>query len=134
MGRNMDTGIDSVTTGRQICDANRNHTRAGLKNACKKPLSAALMVVLALGFLPARAQQNVRDTTTAWKDGEFHVDPSGILSRSAIVLERPNLLAKEAMPLGNGRLGVSVWSADGLTLQLNRVDTLPRRLDRKSVV
>jgi alpha-L-fucosidase 2 len=32
------------------------------------------------------------------------------------------------MPLGNGRLGVAVWSADGLTAQLNRNDTLPDRL------
>ena len=31
------------------------------------------------------------------------------------------------MPLGNGRLGVAVWSAGGLTAQLNRVDTLPHR-------
>jgi len=32
------------------------------------------------------------------------------------------------MPLGNGRLGVALWSENGLTLQLNRGDTLPRRL------
>jgi len=32
------------------------------------------------------------------------------------------------MPLGNGRLGVAVWLADGLTAQLNRVDTLPDRV------
>ncbi len=31
------------------------------------------------------------------------------------------------MPLGNGRLGVAVWAASGLTAQLNRVDTLPHR-------
>jgi len=38
------------------------------------------------------------------------------------------------MPLGNGRLGVAVWSADGLTAQLNRADTLPERLSRGQVV
>ncbi|HEY3628170.1 MAG TPA: glycoside hydrolase, partial [Terracidiphilus sp.] len=32
------------------------------------------------------------------------------------------------MPLGNGRFGVALWSADGLTAQLNRNDTLPDRL------
>jgi alpha-L-fucosidase 2 len=31
------------------------------------------------------------------------------------------------MPLGNGNLGVAVWSADGFTAQLNRADTLPER-------
>lgn len=58
----------------------------------------------------------------------FRVDTAGLLSRSEIHLERPNLLAREAMPLGNGRLGAAVWSEDGMTIQLNRADTLPRRL------
>jgi alpha-L-fucosidase 2 len=31
------------------------------------------------------------------------------------------------MPLGNGRLGVAVWSAEGFAAQLNRGDTLPHR-------
>lgn len=38
------------------------------------------------------------------------------------------------MPLGNGRLGVAVWSADGFTAQLNRSDTLPGRLSSGQVV
>ncbi len=32
------------------------------------------------------------------------------------------------MPLGNGHLGAAIWSENGLTVQLNRSDTLPRRL------
>ena len=56
------------------------------------------------------------------------MDTAGLLRRSDIHLERPNLLAREAMPLGNGRLGAAVWAENGLTVQLNRVDTLPRRL------
>ncbi|HEY9127678.1 MAG TPA: glycoside hydrolase, partial [Acidobacteriaceae bacterium] len=56
------------------------------------------------------------------------VDYAGVIGRSDIVLERPNLLPAQAMPLGNGRLGAAVWAADGLTAQLNRVDTLPDRL------
>jgi alpha-L-fucosidase 2 len=47
---------------------------------------------------------------------------------AAIVLQRSNGLATEAMPLGNGSLGAAVWSAQGLTVQLNRADTLPNRL------
>lgn len=66
--------------------------------------------------------------TTAWKNGRFHVDVPGVVGRSDIVLGRPNLQAGQAMSLGNGRLGVAVWSADGLTAQLNRADTLPDRL------
>jgi alpha-L-fucosidase 2 len=38
------------------------------------------------------------------------------------------------MPLGNGRMGVALWSADGLTVQLNRNDTLPDRLSPGQVV
>jgi len=54
-------------------------------------------------------------------------DVPGVVGRSDICLGQPNLQANQAMPLGNGRLGVAVWSADGLTAQLNRVDTLPAR-------
>ena len=38
------------------------------------------------------------------------------------------------MPLGNGRLGVAIWSADGLTAQLNRNDTLPDRLSPGQII
>jgi alpha-L-fucosidase 2 len=55
------------------------------------------------------------------------VNYAGITGRSDIVLARPNTEPGQAMPLGNGRLGVAAWSAEGLTLQLNRVDTLPDR-------
>lgn len=38
------------------------------------------------------------------------------------------------MPLGNGGLGVAVWSGDGFTAQLNRADTMPERLSTGHVV
>jgi len=76
----------------------------------------------------ALSQSAAPGATTAWHDGRFHVDAAGVVARSAVVLGRPNLDAAEAMPLGNGSLGVAVWSADGLTAQLNRNDTLPDRL------
>jgi hypothetical protein len=66
--------------------------------------------------------------TTAWSAGRFHVDAAGVVGRSDIVLGRANMEAKEAMPLGNGGLGVAVWSEQGFTAQLNRADTLPDRL------
>lgn len=107
-------------------EASRPESRRSMKSRLS---SAAACVAMCLEVATA-AQQ----TTTAWKDGQFHVDVGGVLSRSAVVLGQPNLLANQAMPLGNGRLGVAVWSADGLTLQLNRVDTLPRRLSTGQVV
>lgn len=55
------------------------------------------------------------------------------VSASDIVVEQPNILAAQAMPLGNGRLGAAVWAADGLTIQLNRSDTLPGRLSPAQV-
>ncbi|MBD8872933.1 DUF5703 domain-containing protein [Rhodanobacter sp. DHB23] len=74
------------------------------------------------------------DATTAWHDQRFNADVGGVVSRSDIVLKHANLRADEAMPLGNGRLGLAVWSEDGLTLQLNRADTLPGRLSPGQVV
>jgi alpha-L-fucosidase 2 len=82
----------------------------------------------------AQAHSGASDQTTAWRDGKFHVDVAGVLSRSAIVLGQPNFEADQAMPLGNGSLGVAIWSADGLTVQLNRADTLPDRLSPGQVV
>jgi hypothetical protein len=73
-------------------------------------------------------------SSTAWHDGRFQIDVPGVLHRSDIVLGRPNKDASEAMPLGNGRLGVAVWAAEGLTAQLNRADTLPDRLSPGEVV
>jgi alpha-L-fucosidase 2 len=72
--------------------------------------------------------------TTAWRDGKFHVDTAAVISRSDIILGAANTQAKEAMPLGNGSLGVAAWSAEGFTAQLNRADTLPDRLSPGQVV
>ena len=55
----------------------------------------------------------------------FHVNVAHVVSESDIVLGRPNTDPTEALPLGNGRLGAAVWSANGMTIQLNRADTLP---------
>lgn len=66
-------------------------------------------------------------TSGAASGQAFHLDVPGVVGRSDIYLGQPNVRADQAMPLGNGRLGVAVWSANGLTAQLNRVDTLPAR-------
>lgn len=87
---------------------------------------AGILVVFSAGALSA--------TSTAWQDGRFHIDVPGVLHRSDIFLGRPNTQPGEAMPLGNGRLGVAVWAADGFTAQLNRADTLPDRLSPGQVV
>lgn len=62
------------------------------------------------------------------------VDAERVIGRSDVVLLRPNTLAAQAMPLGNGRLGVAVWAADGMTTQLNRSDTMPYRYATGQVV
>lgn len=80
------------------------------------------------------AQSVVPDATTPVKDGRFQVDLPGVIGRSDIILRRPNLLTEEAMPLGNGRFGVAVWSDNGFTVQLNRADTMPDRLSTGQVV
>jgi alpha-L-fucosidase 2 len=73
-------------------------------------------------------------STTVHNSTRTRVDYAGLIGRSDIVLARPNLEPSQAIPLGNGRLGVAVWSANGLTAQLNRVDTLPDRLPLARIV
>ncbi len=85
------------------------------------------LVLLALVCPPPHRAAAQLAPTTAWQAGHFVVDAAGLVSRSDIVLARPNPLPAEAMPMGNGRLGVAVWAAEGFTAQLNRVDTLPHR-------
>ena len=89
------------------------------------PLSKTLLAIVLLLSEPLCAQP---PATTAWRDGAFHLNTGRVVSESDIILGQPNLKAVEALPLGNGRLGVAVWSADGMTIQLNRADTLPHRL------
>src|SRR5580658_4738485 len=88
-----------------------------------------LVVLLGLPFMQpnALAQGGARVSTTAWQGGHFAVDTAGLLGRSDIVLGEPNTKPGEAMPMGNGRLGIAVWAAEGFTAQLNRADTLPHR-------
>jgi hypothetical protein len=103
-----------------------------LKDVFAKSAIAALLCTAL--FATAAAQTPIPNATTAWKDGHCHVDAAGVISRSDIVMARPNEDAGQAMSLGNGRLGVAVWSEDGLTAQLNRADTLPDRLSPGQVV
>ena len=79
-------------------------------------------------FTPLLAQSNLSNSTTAWHNGKFQVDVAGVIGRSSIILGKPNLDPSQALPVGNGRLGVAVWSENGLMAQLNRADTLPDRL------
>jgi alpha-L-fucosidase 2 len=74
------------------------------------------------------------ESTTAWHDGQFNVDVPSVVGRSDIILQRPNARPEDAMPLGNGRLGIAIWAADGMTIQLNRADTLPGRLSPGQIV
>jgi alpha-L-fucosidase 2 len=103
-----------------------------MKSLIKCILFLALSCISLAASVPAQSSDPV--LTTAWHENRFQVDVAGILSRSSIVLSQPNLLAAQAMPLGNGRLGVAVWSDNGLTAQLNRADTLPDRLSPGEIV
>lgn len=82
----------------------------------------------------AEAQTPASSLTTAWKNGKFDLDVKNVVARSAIILKRPNLQREESMPLGNGRLGLGVWSQGCFTAQLNRQDTLPKRLSPGQLV
>ncbi|MDX6354279.1 MAG: trimeric autotransporter adhesin, partial [Streptomyces sp.] len=91
--------------------------------------SALLAVLAGLVLVNSGTAQAATAATTAWRNGSFHLDPTGVVSRSDIVLGSPNTAPTASMPLGNGSLGVAAWAAGGFTAQLNRSDTMP---DRKS--
>jgi hypothetical protein len=59
---------------------------------------------------------------------------AAIAARASIAIEQPNILPTQALGLGNGRLGAAFWAAQGLTLQLNRADTLPYRRSSGRVI
>lgn len=96
--------------------------------------SLYLLLLCAIFAVPISAQSTAPDSTTAWRGGKFQVDVAGVLGRSSIILGQPNTEAAQAMPLGNGSLGVAIWSDNGITAQLNRADTLPDRLSTGEVV
>jgi hypothetical protein len=91
--------------------------------------TALLAAGLGVAVLNAPHAAAAGAPTTAWHDGAFQLDPSGVVSRSDIVLGGPNLDPTQSMPMGNGSLAVAAWAANGFTAQLNRSDTMP---DRKS--
>jgi len=88
-------------------------------------LLSTITTTAALTAAPASAAE--AGATTAWKDGSFHLDPTGVVRRSNLILGQPNVNPTASMPLGNGSLGVAAWAANGFTAQLNRSDTMPNR-------
>ncbi|HEX6527771.1 MAG TPA: hypothetical protein VF070_48295 [Streptosporangiaceae bacterium] len=89
-------------------------------------VSSVLAVSIAVTGTSGSANASA-STTTAWRDGHFVVDPAGVVGRSDIVLDRASTQPSQSMPLGDGQLGAAVWGADGMTIQLNRADTMPYR-------
>jgi hypothetical protein len=99
------------------------------------PLHAVCFGLFCCAFTEVgQAQPSPKETAPASQEGRLQVDIPGVIGRSDIVLGRANVESGEAMPLGNGSLGVAVWSAGGFTAQLNRNDTLPDRLSAGQVV
>ncbi len=92
----------------------------------------AAFSLVTTSLYPAQSATSANGAATA--QSGFHFDVPGVIGRSDVILGRPNLASADALPLGNGKLGVAVWSAEGFTAQLNRNDTLPDRLSAGQVV
>jgi hypothetical protein len=91
--------------------------------------AAALLLAPPLAIMAVPARPAVAASlSTAWRSGAFSLNPAGVVSRSDVVLGRPNSSPSQFLPLSNGSLGVSAWAAGGFTAQLNRSDTMPLRL------
>ena len=93
---------------------------AAVALALSVPITAATVLKT-----PAAAAATV---TTAWHGGSFALDTAGVVSRSNVVVGKPNTADTQFLPLGNGSLGVAEWAGGGFTAQLNRSDTMPNRL------
>ncbi|MGH3171540.1 MAG: glycosyl hydrolase family 95 catalytic domain-containing protein [Trebonia sp.] len=104
----------------------------------RRPALAALAVLAAAEAAspagPAPSGSTAAGATTAWRGGQFAVNTAAVVGSSDVVLKYPNTLARESMPVGNGALGAAVWSADGMTAQLNRPDAMPDRESPGQVV
>jgi alpha-L-fucosidase 2 len=84
--------------------------------------------------ISAPAQATAAPIAAVASQPGLQFDVPNLVGRSDIILARPNLDSSQAMPLGNGSLGVALWSADGLTAQLNRNDAMPARLSPGQLV
>jgi len=91
-------------------------------------LALAVPIPAANALKPQAAAAAAAGATTAWHDGAFALDVAGVVSRSNVVIGKPNTANTQFLPLGNGSLGVAEWAAGGFTAQLNRSDTMPNRL------
>ena len=85
-------------------------------------------------FKISHASMADHTSTTAWRNGHFNVNVANVVRQSNVILLQPNTNANQSMPLGNGKLAVAEWSDNGLTAQLNRVDTLPNRKSPGQVI
>src|SRR3954462_15615334 len=101
-----------------------SRTRLWRFSAAAAAVSLTAVSAVALG---SSTPANAATLTTAWQQGSFTRNVGGIVSRSNVVLGRPNTSATQFLPLGNGALGVAAWAANGFTAQLNRSDTMPTR-------
>ena len=92
-------------------------------------VAAGLALAIPLAAVAVPIQPAVAATvTTAWQNGSFSLNPSGVVAESDVVLGAANTADSQSLPLGNGSLGVAAWAANGFTAQLNRSDTMPYRL------
>ncbi|WP_228559122.1 cellulose binding domain-containing protein [Catenulispora pinisilvae] len=96
-------------------------------------LALAVPITAATALKPPSAAAAAAGTTTAWHGGAFALDTAAVVSRSNIVIGKPNAASTQFLPLGNGSLGVAEWAANGFTAQLNRSDTMPDRLSAGQV-
>ncbi|MEU6261374.1 hypothetical protein [Streptomyces sp. NPDC047043] len=103
----------------------RHRPRLLASAAAAGVLIASLSPVGTAGAAPVGAADG---PTTAWRDGGFALDSASVVRESDVNLGRPNADPTQSLPLGNGSLGAATWAADGFTAQLNRADTLPKRL------
>jgi hypothetical protein len=95
-----------------------------MKSLCFKLFCSGLLLHVFTGFAAGQAQAPA--VASASRGSGFRVDVRGAIDRSDVILGRPNLVSAEAMPLGNGRLGVAVLSATLFPIDLRQDNSKSR--------
>jgi len=82
-------------------------------------INASIFATIAILSTGARAATQAFNTST----GAMDVNYAGYLSRNDVVFNAPITNPVNASQVGNGRLGMMVWNASGLTAQISGIDT-----------
>lgn len=86
---------------------------------------SGLLLALSLllyGFFPSPLRASAGGEAFNPSSGTLNVNYAGYLSKEDVVYASPVTIPVEGLMVGNGRIGMMMWSQNGLTMQISGVD------------